>query len=157
MEGTGAPLTLVYVEPENVYNVNFIRDTRDGFCLGDTLTDGMTFFSAQKGSVRYDAPMNTDDGSRRFYAKRKYIRITLSGEDGFSAALEQCLGGAEIPVGCPGGFAAAAEANKRAFSAFSAPFPSAGHTVRLRTFCGAMRRLRRAISAGSRSCAAKRA
>ncbi len=124
MEGTGAPLTLVYVEPENVYNVNFIRDTRDGFCLGDTLTDGMTFFSAQKGSVRYDAPMNTDDGSRRFHAKRKYIRITLSGEDGFSAALEQCLGGAEIPVGCPGGFAAAAEANKRAFLAFAAPFPS---------------------------------
>lgn len=123
IQGKGEPLVLNYVDDPNRYNVNFIFESEKGFCIGDTLSNGKTYFVAQTGKAEYDAPMNTDEPNRKFWAKRKFIRILLSGkENGFSVALEQCLNEEECTVYKDFNYSSAAEECKNEYQKFEKPF-----------------------------------
>lgn len=93
IKGKGKPLTIEYCEAKSEYNVNFVRETKNGIAVGDTLNNGVAYLTALKGKFSYCAPMNTGEESRKYLAKRKEIRVTFGeGAEEFTAAIEQFFG-----------------------------------------------------------------
>ena len=119
IEGSGGTITLKYIDKPNCYNINFLYRSDRGICLGDTLSNGKTYFMLQKGDISCDAPMNVGKESRQFYAKREYIHIRLSGSNGFLAAIEQCINTSPVLDGM--NFETCAAESKTDFETFAEP------------------------------------
>ena len=76
---SGAPLIMEYSERKNVYNVNFIVGNGNEIKIGDTQSNGFTYFKTENGILSVDAPNNVGKESRKFLAKREYIKLSFSG------------------------------------------------------------------------------
>lgn len=123
IKGKGKPLTIEYYEAKNDYNVNFVRETKNGIAVGDTINNGIAYLTALNGKFSYYAPMNTGEESRKYLAKRKEISVTFGGEnEEFSAAIEQFFGCYDFSVCADADYETAVCAAREEYETFEKAF-----------------------------------